>query len=97
MPSSATWAGTLSGYGTTDFFQFPAQANRTLSVIVNALDESATPSEEKVLPVAGLWDIADPGLTPAPANTSSAFNTSYFAETRLDASIPEHHVAAWNF
>ena len=39
------------------------------------------------MPVAGLWDIADPGLTPAPANTPSAFNTSYFGETRLDAQI----------
>ena len=87
VPGSETWAGTLSGYGTTDFFQFPAQANRTLSVIVNALDESRTPSEGKALPVVGLWDIADPGLTPAPANASSAFNTSYFAETRLDAQV----------
>jgi hypothetical protein len=87
VPGSGTWAGTLSGYGTTDFFQFPAQANRTLSVIVNALDESGTPSEAKAMPVVGMWDIADPGLTPAPANTSSAFNTSYFAETRLDAQV----------
>jgi hypothetical protein len=39
------------------------------------------------MPVAGLWDIADPGLTPAPANTPSAFNTSFFAETRLDAQV----------
>ena len=98
VPGSGTWAGTLSGYGTTDFFQIPAQANRTLSVIVNALDESATPSEEKALPVAGLWDIADPGLTPAPANTSSAFNTFLFRRDPVGcASIPEHHVAAWNF
>src|SRR5207253_1025839 len=32
VPGSGYWAGALSGYGTTDFFQFPAQANRTLSV-----------------------------------------------------------------
>jgi hypothetical protein len=87
VPGSGTWAGTLNAYGITDFFQFPAQANRTLSVIVHALDESGNPSEGKSLPVAGLWDIADPGLTPAPANTPSAFNTSYFGETRLDAQI----------
>ena len=77
----------MSAYGVTDFFQFPAQANRTLSVIVYALDELGNPSEGKALPVPGMWDIADPGLTPAPANSSSAFNTSYFAETRLDAQI----------
>src|SRR5262249_26318427 len=74
-------------YGAADYFQFAARANRTLSVIVSALDELGNPSEGKAMPVAGLWDIADPGLTPAPANTPSAFNTSFFAETRLDAQV----------
>ncbi len=84
---SGEWTGALGDYGATDYFQFPVQANRTLSVIVNALDETGKPSERKMMPVAGLWDIVDPGLIPAPANTPSAFNTSYFAETRLDAQV----------
>ena len=46
VPGSGTWAGTLNAYGITDFFQFPAQANRTLSVIVHALDESGNPPKE---------------------------------------------------
>ena len=87
IPANGNWAGDLNSYGGADFFQFSAQANRTLSVIVNALDESGNLSEEKVLPVIGMWSLANPGQTPAPANTPSAFNTSFFAESRLDAQI----------
>jgi hypothetical protein len=87
LPSNGNWAGVLNSYGAVDFFQFTAQANRTLSVIVNALDESGNLSESKLLPVIGIWALLNPGQSPAPANTSSAFNTSYFSETRLDAQI----------
>jgi hypothetical protein len=87
LPTSGNWAGALSGYGDADFFQFPAQANRTLSVIVNATDESQSLSESKAAPVVGMWALADPSNSPAPANTASAFNTTVFGETRLDAQI----------
>lgn len=87
LPTSGNWAGELSGYGDADFFQFSAQANRTLSVIVNATDDSHNLSEAKALPVIGMWALADPGNSPAPANTPSAFNTTFFGETRLDAQI----------
>jgi hypothetical protein len=89
LPANGNWAGVLNSYGAVDFFQFTAQANRTLSVIVNALDDSGNLSENKLLPVVGMWAPANPGLSPAPANTSSAFDTSYFAETRLDAQIQQ--------
>ena len=87
LPTSGNWTGLLSGYGDADFFQFSAQANRTLSVIVNATDDSHNLSEFKVTPVIGMWVLADPGNSPAPANTPSAFNTTVFGETRLDAQI----------
>lgn len=87
LPASGNWAGALNSYGVTDFFQFDAQSNRSLSVIVNAVDESGNFSESKLLPIIGMWAIGNPGQSPAPANTSSAFNTSYFAESRLDAQI----------
>jgi hypothetical protein len=87
LPASGNWAGVLSGYGDADFFQFSAQANRTLSVSVNATDDSHALSESKAAPVIGMWALADPGITPAPANTPSAFNTTVFGETRLDAQI----------
>jgi hypothetical protein len=87
LPTSGSWAGLLSGYGDADFFQFSAQANRTLSVIVNAIDDLHSASESKAAPVIGMWALADPGTSPAPAKTPSAFNTTVFSETRLDAQI----------
>ncbi|HLB89706.1 MAG TPA: IPT/TIG domain-containing protein [Terriglobales bacterium] len=85
VPSEGDWMGSLSGYGNADYFSFPGQANRTLSVEVTALDESAAASESKAQPVIGMWALADPGTFPAPALTPSAFNTLLFGETRLDA------------
>ncbi len=86
VPANGTWQGTLS-YGNADFFRFPVHANRTLSVVVDSLDESGNLSENKALPVVGLWGIANPGQSPAPAYTPSAFNTTNFGETRLDAQV----------
>lgn len=86
-PLSGNWAGALSSYGASDYFQFSAQANRTLSVIVDALDESGMPSTSKLLPVVGMWALSDPGESPAPAATPSAFNTPILGESRLDAQI----------
>jgi hypothetical protein len=87
VPASGNWAGALSAYGVADFFQFPAQAGRTLSVMVNALDDAGNLSQGKALPVIGMWALANPGQSPAPGNTPSAFNTAFFGETRLDAQI----------
>ncbi len=87
VPASGNWAGAVSGYGSADFFQFAAQANRTLSVIVSALDDLGNVSQSKALPVIGMWALANPGQSPAPANTPAAFNTAFFGETRLDAQI----------
>jgi hypothetical protein len=53
LPANGNWAGALNSYGAVDFFEFNAQANRTLSVIVNALDESGNLSENKLLPFRG--------------------------------------------
>jgi IPT/TIG domain len=87
LPTSGNWAGALNSYGDADFFQFSAQANRSLSVSVNAIDDSRNISESKAMPVIGMWALADPGTSPAPAKTPSAFNTTFFGETRLDAQI----------
>ncbi len=58
VPAFGSWAGALSGYGMADFLQFQAQANRTLSVSVNALDGVGNASEAKALPVIGMWALA---------------------------------------
>jgi hypothetical protein len=87
LPTGGNWAGSLSAYGDTDYFWFNAQSNRTLSVIVTALDEFGATVQSKLQPVAGMWALADPGISPAAAETPSAFNTSFFGETRLDAGL----------
>jgi hypothetical protein len=85
LPQGGAWGSWISGYGSTDFFEFRAQANRTASVAVTALDETGQPTETKLLPVIGIWELSDQSEDPAPAATASAFNSGTFAMTRLDA------------
>lgn len=87
LPPTGDFIGTTNPYNSADYLQFKAQMNRTLSVEITALDENGNPTESKSQPVVGMWALADPGTSPAPANTPSAFNTSYFGLTRLDASV----------
>ena len=87
LPTGGDWMGSLNTYGDVNYFWFNAQSNRTLSVIVTALDESSYTSQNKLQPVAGMWALSDPGTFPAPAQTPSAFNTTFAAETRLDATL----------
>ena len=60
VPSPGDWVGSLSGYGDVGYFLITAQANRTLSVAVTALDETGAPSESKAAPVVGMWTLGDP-------------------------------------
>jgi hypothetical protein len=84
LPQGGGWASWVSGYGDTEWFQFTAQANRTASVSVTAL-ESGKPTESKLMPVIGMWSLSDQSGGPAPASTQSAFNTFSFGMSRLDA------------
>jgi IPT/TIG domain len=90
LPVVGDWTATLGPYGDTDYFWFNAQTNRTLSVVVTALDDFGNISQSKAQPVIGMWSLADPGLFPAPANTPSSFNTIYAGVTRLDAQLFEN-------
>ena len=81
------WVGSLSGYGDASYFLITAQANRTLSVAVTALDETGAPSESKAEPVVGIWTLGDPQGTPPPAFTAAPFNSEGFAMSRLDAQV----------
>ena len=87
LPWGGDWLSSLSGYGHTDYFRLRAQANRTLSVAVTALDESGRASELKTQPVIGMWAASDPQGTAPPAFTPSPFNQTVFGMTRLDAQI----------
>jgi len=85
LPLGAAWGSWISGYGAADFFQFNAQANRTASVAVTTFDESGNPTEVKLQPVIGIWELSDQSGDTAPASTPSAFNTTTLGMTRLDA------------
>ena len=84
LPLGGGWASWISGYGAADFFAFTAQANRTASVAVFALDENGQPTESKLLPIIGVWELSDQSGDPAPASTLSAFNSMTFGMSRLD-------------
>src|ERR1043165_2591839 len=53
---------------------------------VTALDASGAPSENKALPVIGMWSLANPD-TPAPQASPDAFNTSIFGMSHLNVSL----------
>ena len=55
LPAAGNWGGSLSGSGSSDYFSFSGQNNRTLSVEITALDESRAITENKVQPVIGMW------------------------------------------
>ena len=85
LPAGGGWGSWISGYGGADWFEFTAQANRTASVAVTALDDAGRPTETKLQPVIGIWQLSDQTGNPAPASTPSAFNTTTWGMTRLDA------------
>jgi hypothetical protein len=87
VPSPGDWVGSLSGYGDVGYFVITAQANRTLSVAVTALDETGAPSESKTGPVVGMWSLGDSQGSAPPAFTSVPFNSETFGMTRLDAQV----------
>jgi hypothetical protein len=69
------------------YFLITAQANRTLSVAVTALDETGAPSESKAAPVVGVGTLGDPQGTAPPVITAAPFNSETFAMSRLDAQV----------
>jgi hypothetical protein len=87
IPSPGDWVGSLSGYGDVSFFLIAAQANRTLSIAVTALDETGVPSESKAEPVVGIWTLGDAQGSSPPAFTAAPFNSETFGMSRLDAQI----------
>lgn len=87
IPPTGDLMGSLSGYGDAAYFRLQAQANRTLSVTVKALDEFGNASEAKSQPVIGIWAASDPPGSSPPAFTPSSFNSMSFGMTRLDAQV----------
>lgn len=87
IPSPGDWIGSLSGYGEIGYFSITAQANRTISIAVTALDETGAPTESKAAPVVGIWTLGDPqGMAP-PSFTTAPFNSETFGMSLLSAQI----------
>jgi hypothetical protein len=87
LPSGGDWISSLNSYGNVPYFLLPAQANRTLSVAVTALDESGNASEVKTQPLIGMWAASDPQGTMPPTSTTWPFNQTIYGMTRLDTQV----------
>lgn len=87
IPPPGDWIGSLSGYGDTAYFLITAQANRTWSAAVTALDEAGAPTESKAAPVIGIWTLGDPQGTAPPVLTAAPFNAESFGMSRVDAQV----------
>ena len=96
LPQGGGWGSWISGYSSTDWFEFTAQANRTASVSVTALDETGQPTENKLSPVIGIWQLSDQSGNPAPASTASAFNTTTWGMSSSGCAIQRNrYVSEW--
>ncbi len=87
LPKTGIWMGSLNTYGSTDYFTLSAQANRTMTVEITALDENGQSTIQKAQPVIGMWSLAAPEGTPPPAYTFSPFNTAAAGVTQLNAQV----------
>ncbi len=65
MAASGFWSGRFSQVGQSDWFSFPVRANRTFTVVTQALDETGAPTELKAMPAIGVWNALDPVGSPA--------------------------------
>lgn len=73
LPPSGMWTGRLSQIDQTDWFSFPVRANRTFTVVAQAMNEQGVATETKALPVLGLWNASD-ALGSSAAAWSPALN-----------------------
>jgi hypothetical protein len=76
VAASGWWTDVLCAYGHDAWSSFAAQAGRTATIEVTALDESGLATTAKAMPQIGVWAATDPaGTLPTIAATPSAFNT----------------------
>ncbi len=86
--SPGDWVGSLSGYGEASYFLITAQANRTLSVAVTALDETGASTESKTAPV--VEHVDSRRLTQGSSSTSVHFFSVQFGDLRNE---PARHAS----
>ena len=85
FPSSGWSTGSLCSYGVSGWTTVTVQANRSLTIEVTALDEQSLVTENKLQPLIGVWESADPtnGL-PTVAAATTPFNSIAAGLTSLN-------------
>ncbi|WP_058189781.1 IPT/TIG domain-containing protein [Terracidiphilus gabretensis] len=82
LASSGVWTGLLGQVQQADWFTFPVRANRTFTIVTQAINEQGIPSTYKTMPALGVWDAFD-AATAAPVGVAPALNGTALGETWL--------------
>ncbi len=97
LPGTGAWSGRLGAVGQTDWFTFAVRANRTFTVVTQALDEAGQPTTVKAMPAIGVWDgFALIGAAPAvfaPSQNDTATGVTYLEVTSRGSDIVRLAVA----
>ncbi len=97
LPGTGAWSGRLGAVGQTDWFTFAVRANRSFTVVTQALNEAGQPTTTKAMPTIGVWDgFALIGAAPAvfaPAQNDTATGVTYLAVNSRGSDIVRLAVA----
>lgn len=97
LPGTGAWSGRLGAVGQTDWFTFAVRANRTFTVVTQALDDAGQPTTVKAMPAIGVWDgFALIGAAPAvfaPSQNDTATGVTYLEVTSRGSDIVRLAVA----
>jgi len=87
VAAAGWWTGVLCAHGHTAWSSFAAQARRTATLEVTALDESGLATTAKAMPLIGVWAAGDATGTLPRVATPSAFNTVSLGVTAVSVAI----------
>ena len=91
LPGTGGWSSRLGAVGQTDWFTFAVRADRTFTVVTQALDEAGQPTNTKAMPAIGVWDGFELiGAAPAvfaPAQNDTATGVTYLEVTSRGSDI----------
>jgi hypothetical protein len=84
IPGGGVWMGTLQSPGETEYYRFTGRQDRVATFEVRAVGEDGQASQQKAMPVLGIWDIATAEGS-APAIAATYFNSSQLGLSQLKA------------